>query len=210
MFFADLPDRLKKGLSMKSKKVAPKIEMFKLSQLKPSPYNPRSINSQAMAGLTNSIEKFGLVEPIVVNTRGGKKRIIGGHQRYQALKQLYGAEYQCRCVTVNMSNKEQKALNITLNNPACQGEFTDEIESHIEQLRGELADDRVFLELRMDKLQQEIKSQEGECTYREMKLKPYTKTHVLISFEPDKLPEIAEHLEAIIRTEGIEYEQAAN
>ena len=109
-----------------------------------------------------------------------------------------------------MSSAQEKALNITLNNPACQGEFTDEIDSHIEQLRGELTDDRVFLELRMDELQEEIKGREGECAYREMKLKPYTKTHVLISFEPDKLPEIAEHLEAIIRTEGIEYEQAVN
>ena len=71
---------------MKSKKVTPKIEMLKLSQLKPSPNNPRSIDSQAMSALTNSIEKFGLVEPIVVNTRGGKKTIIGGHQRYKALK----------------------------------------------------------------------------------------------------------------------------
>ena len=193
---------------MKSKKVTPKIKMFKLSQLKPSAENPRSIDSQAMAGLTNSIEKFGLVEPIIVNTRGGKKTIIGGHQRYKALRQLYGPDYQCRCVTVNMSSAQEKALNITLNNPACQGEFTDEIDSHIEQLRNELTDEKVFLELRMDELQQEIKS--GECTYREMQLKPYKKTHVLISFEPGKLPEIAEHLEAIIRTEGLEYEQAAN
>ena len=41
-------------------------------------------------------------------------------------------------------------------------------------------------------------------------LKPYEKTHVLLSFSPDKLIEIQEKLEALKNLEFIEYEQSSN
>jgi len=41
-------------------------------------------------------------------------------------------------------------------------------------------------------------------------LKPYKKTHVLLSFHPDLIFQIQEKLDEIIKIEGIEYEQASN
>lgn len=45
---------------------------------------------------------------------------------------------------------------------------------------------------------------------KEEELKPFKKTHVLISFPPEKLLELKPHLEAIKNIGGIEYEQGSN
>ena len=109
-----------------------KIKRFKLSELRPAAYNPRTISDEALAGLAKSMERFGCVEPIVVNVRGGKNIIVGGHQRYKALDQA-GAK-DCQCVTVDLKKADEKLLNITLNNPAVQGEFIAELGEYIDKL----------------------------------------------------------------------------
>ena len=50
----------------RNKKAGPKVQTFKLSEIKPAKYNPRTITDNAMEGLTNSIRKFGCVESICV------------------------------------------------------------------------------------------------------------------------------------------------
>ena len=189
----------------------PGIKKFKLSQLKPSEYNPRIIDNETLQSLTNSIKQFGCVEPIVINTRRGSNIIIGGHQRYRALRQL-GAK-ECICVTVDCNRTEEKLLNLTLNNPKIQGSFIQGIEFYIEELKMELPEYLKQLDLQIDQLQKEIagnNEQNVTLDYKEEKIQPYKKTHVLISFDPEKLVDILEHLEAIIREPGIDYEQSSN
>jgi hypothetical protein len=53
----------------KRKRPAPEHRRMKIADLAPAPYNPRKISDQAMAGLTASINRFGLVQPIVWNAR---------------------------------------------------------------------------------------------------------------------------------------------
>lgn len=195
---------------MKKPGMAPKIKVFKLSEIKPAKYNPRTIEMVAMEGLCSSIEKFGCVEPIVVNVRGGKNIIIGGHQRYKALVRLYGKDYQCPCVTVDLCKGDEKTLNVTLNNPAIHGNFITGLGEYIEQLHKELGDEELFLELRMDQLRSEIGDDKKTCSYKEEKLKPYKKTHVLLSFPPHVLPKIADQLRTIIKVDEVEYEQCSN
>jgi len=132
----------------------PGVSMFRLDQLKPAPYNPRVIVAEALEGLTNSISRFGCVEPIVVNTRGRKNVIIGGNQRFKALRSLGITE--CLCVTVDCSKVDEKLLNLTLNNPQIQGQFAKKIVEYIEQLRQELPDDTDFLNLRIAELQMDL------------------------------------------------------
>ncbi len=57
----------------------PGVGMFKMKDLEPAGYNPREIDTEALEGLTNSISRFGCVEPIVVNTRGRHNVIVGGN-----------------------------------------------------------------------------------------------------------------------------------
>jgi len=114
----------------------PKLSKFSLKELRPAGYNPRVIDDDALAGLAASLKRFGCVEPIVINTRGGKNTIVVGHQRYKVLKSA-GAK-ECICVTVDLARADEKLLNITLNNPHTQGRFIEAIDEYIANSQGEL------------------------------------------------------------------------
>ena len=88
-----------------------------LRELTPADVNPRTISDAAFVGLMQSIERFGMVEPIVWNER--TQRIVGGHQRRRALLEQ-GIE-EMEVVVVDISKEEEMALNITLNNPEIEG-----------------------------------------------------------------------------------------
>lgn len=95
-----------------------------ITALHPAPYNPRQISERALAALTASISRWGLVENIVFNLRSGV--VISGHQRLKALHGMGATEAMVAIVDVDPI--EEKAMNITLNNPAVQGEFTPALE----------------------------------------------------------------------------------
>lgn len=97
------------------------IEKKKISDLKPAPYNPRKSNEKQEANLKKSLEKFGVVEPIVFNKRTG--HIVGGHFRIRELKKLGYKEVDC--VIVDLNEDDEKELNIRLN--ANTGEWNWEI-----------------------------------------------------------------------------------
>lgn len=132
----------------------PKIKKFKLKELKAAEYNPRVISDDALEGLANSISRFGCVEPIVVNTRGGKNTIVGGHQRIKALEKLKAKDVIC--VTVDCSKADEKLLNLSLNNPAIQGQFFEGINEYIDKLRADMPDDTDYLDLRINELRNDI------------------------------------------------------
>ena len=88
-----------------------KIEIKKLSELKPAPYNPRQSNAEQEKQLKISLEKFGVVEPIIFNKQTGY--IVGGHFRIRELKKLGYKEIEC--VIVDLNEADEKELNIRLN-----------------------------------------------------------------------------------------------
>ena len=45
----------------------PQSKSMKVTDLVPAEYNPRTIGESAMKGLTASIERFGLVHPVIWN-----------------------------------------------------------------------------------------------------------------------------------------------
>lgn len=96
------------------------ITTIKIADLKPASYNPRRITDWEMRKLMRSIESFGFVEPVVVNS---DMTIIGGHQRVEAAKNI-GYE-SVPCVVVEISKGREKALNLALNR--IGGEFDDEL-----------------------------------------------------------------------------------
>ena len=59
------------------------ISTIKLTDIEPAEYNPRQISAEEKKKLRNSLETFGLVDPIIINLKNN--RIIGGHQRYDVL-----------------------------------------------------------------------------------------------------------------------------
>lgn len=92
-----------------------KIEKVKIADLKPSTYNPRKWSEEKTDQLKDSIQKFGLVDPILVN--GAEKRkniVIGGHFRLKVAKDLGYKEVPVTYISIEDIEKE-KELNIRLN-----------------------------------------------------------------------------------------------
>ncbi len=127
------------------------IETKSLRELAPAPYNPRQISPEALAGLRGSVERFGLVEPIVFNRRTG--RVVGGHQRLKVLEAM--GETQTQVVVVDLPEAEEKALNVALNSPSIAGEFTPELHALIAEIEAALPD--LAAALRFDDLAAQMK-----------------------------------------------------
>jgi len=90
-----------------------KIEKIDIKKLNPSKYNPRKDlrpEDTEYKKIKRSIEKFGYVDPLIVNS---DMSVIGGHQRLKVLKELKYKKIDC--VIVNLDKSKEKALNIALN-----------------------------------------------------------------------------------------------
>ena len=96
------------------------IQSIKINKLKPATYNPRQIKSKQYKDLKTSIEKFGLVDPIIVNK---DLTVIGGHQRLKICKELFFKDVDCHIL--NLNKEQEKELNIRLNKSG--GEFNMDI-----------------------------------------------------------------------------------
>ncbi len=92
-----------------------KIAWIDIDMLRPAAYNPRTHNEAQEEQLTESIDDFGAVEPLVVN--GAKNRlniVIGGHFRLKIFRKL--GYKTVPVVYVNIPNVErEKELNLRLN-----------------------------------------------------------------------------------------------
>lgn len=104
------------------------VEIRPIKQIKTAKYNPRLISDQQLASLKASIERFGFVDPVIVNDRTGT--LVGGHQRIKAAKDLGLKEVPV--VSVNLDEADEKALNVALNK--ISGEWD------LDLLRGVLED----------------------------------------------------------------------
>tara|TARA_R100001443_G_scaffold57528_1_gene68238 strand:- start:6 stop:512 length:507 start_codon:yes stop_codon:yes gene_type:complete len=93
-----------------------KIEKIKIAELNPAEYNPRKMTNKQYEDLKSSLEKFGLVDPIIINS---DNTVVGGHQRLRIMREL-GAKF-VPTVRVNLSKEDEKELNIRLNKNT--GEF---------------------------------------------------------------------------------------
>jgi ParB-like chromosome segregation protein Spo0J len=87
------------------------IKELPVKKLKPSKYNPRKISREMLGALKHNIEKFGLVDPLVVNK---DMTIIGGHQRFKACVEL--GHDKVPCVVLDLNKSKEQALNLALNN----------------------------------------------------------------------------------------------
>lgn len=115
-------------------------EKIGLNEIVPSDYNPRNMTPSQMKKLEKNLEKFGLVDPIIINLQNN--HIIGGHQRYNILFNKYantddGAVHQLNLIRLGdigwvfedtqlevKDENHEKALNLSLNR--LDGEFDKE------------------------------------------------------------------------------------
>ena len=91
------------------------IETVHIKDLNPAPYNPRKWSDEATAQLTESITRFGMVDPLLVNCAPNRKNIvIGGHFRLKVAEDLGHKEVPVVYVNIPDEAKE-KELNLRLN-----------------------------------------------------------------------------------------------
>ena len=112
------------------------IGKIKITEIEPADYNPRIMSEIERTKLRNSMETFGIVDPIIVNLKNN--RIIGGHQRYEVLleKAMEDNEFVKELNLIKLGqigwafpdddlevkdDNYEKALNLALNN--IEGEF---------------------------------------------------------------------------------------
>ena len=115
-----------------------RIEKILINKLKPATYNPRQITKKQYNDLKESIDRFGLVDPIIVNEK--TMTIIGGHQRYKIWKenaeQSNVDDITIPCVVLDLNKEQERELNIRLNKSG--GEWDMDIlanEFDIEELK---------------------------------------------------------------------------
>jgi len=92
-----------------------KIHTIAISELNPAPYNPRKWSKDATEQLTKSIERFGLIDPIIANDAPNRKNVvIGGHFRLKVIKDMGYKEVPVVYVHISDEAKERE-LNLRLN-----------------------------------------------------------------------------------------------
>lgn len=117
-----------------------KIEKWITSRIKRAPYNPRvelKKGDKEYEKIKQSIEAFGLVEPLIINDHNGF--LIGGHQRLTVMEDLGWKEIPVSIVNIKDPMRE-KALNIALNNIAGR---TDK--DKLEEILAEFDDEHLKL-----------------------------------------------------------------
>jgi len=92
-----------------------KIVYVPINSLKASEYNPRKISKEALDQLKESITRFQIVDPVIVNSAPNRKSIlIGGHMRLRAAKEIGLKEIPAVFLDIPDISKE-KELNLRLN-----------------------------------------------------------------------------------------------
>lgn len=91
-----------------------KIEKVSIEKINAAKYNPRrnlQPGTPEYERIQNSVEHFGLVEPLVWNQRTGN--LVGGHQRLKVLREQGATEAECS--VVDLPESKERALNLALN-----------------------------------------------------------------------------------------------
>ena len=124
--------------------------VIKRSELKEAVYNPRIIDEPQMKRLKAGLKEHGLIgASIVWNRQTGN--IVSGHQRLKALDMLEGSQdYDLRVTVIDVDVREEKKLNVQLNNSSMMGEWDVEKLGDLFEEENFSADDLGFTDLDID------------------------------------------------------------
>ena len=99
-----------------------KIVNYDIDKIIFAEYNPRELTKDQHKQLTDSINRFGLVDPLIINTHKDRANIlVGGHQRLKIAKELGFKDVPC--VEVDLTLDKEKELNVRLNKNTGQWDW---------------------------------------------------------------------------------------
>lgn len=91
------------------------VTLVPIERIAPNAYNTNRLEREDQARLQNSIEKFGIVEPIVVRIMENDSfEIIGGEHRFKRLQKM--GKKEVLCSIVNLDDSDAMLLSEVLNN----------------------------------------------------------------------------------------------
>jgi ParB-like chromosome segregation protein Spo0J len=195
--------------AMATKKPKRKLELVYVNPRDLVPYlgNPWH-NDMAVEAVKRSIETFGFIDPIIA--RRSDKMIVAGHTR--TLSALRAGVYEVPVIYVDMNDEDMKLYNIADNK---LGEYAAWDTGELARIMQELSEKEIDLSLtffsdtEIDELLGGVESKEL-LEERTEEIRAYKKTHVLLSFPPEKIIDLQELLVKIRTIEGVEYEQCSN
>lgn len=181
-----------------------KILDRKIADLKPAPYNPRRLTEKQYKELRRSMEDLGDLGVAVVNMHPGRENIIiAGHQRIRIAKDMGRKTFPC--LEVSFPPEKEKKANLRLNKTGGEWDF--------DLLANEFELDELLEEGFSEKdLRLGVESAAAADTHEaeEVELRPFKQTHVLLSFPPEKLLDVQDHLDRIREVDGVEVEIGSN
>jgi hypothetical protein len=92
------------------------------NQIQNASYNPRKISKKNRDNLRKGLEAHKLVVPLTWNIRTGN--LVSGHQRIKQLDDMeQSKDYELTVAQIDVDEKQEKEINILLNNQSAMGEF---------------------------------------------------------------------------------------
>ncbi len=94
-----------------------KIVYVPISEIHPNEYNPKRMSADTAKSLRESIEKFGTVDPLILNSAPARENIIiGGHQRYTIYKELKMQTIPCVYIGISdLSLEKELCIRLSKN-----------------------------------------------------------------------------------------------
>ena len=175
--------------------------MIKLSKIKPNPNNPRIIKDDKFKKLVQSLKDFPKMmelRPIIIDSWENPIP-LGGNMRLRALKELGYKEIPDEWIKEAKDLSEEEKKRFVIEDNVAFGEWDFDMLAN-EWEPDELNEWGLYVP---DFANDDIKPKEVE-------LIPYTKTHILLSFPPEKMIDIQPFIQQICAFSFVEYEQSNN
>ena len=173
--------------------------------IKPLQGEYKTLTDENLDKLCRLIIKRGIRFPSYVSKIENEVWAIDTHQRLKAYEELEARGYTIPPIPIDWieAKDKEEAIQLLLE---CDSRYGKTQQEGFEDLISDF-------DIELDDLEIpdiDIDLDDDETTPKKVNLSPYNKIHVLLSFPPDKFPELQDQLEILKNTEGIEYEQSAN
>ena len=167
-------------------------------------YNPRQLTKDQHQHLKDSIQRFGLVDPILVNKHKDRKDIIiGGHQRVRVAKDLDIDKVPC--IELSLPYEKERELNVRLNKNS--GEWDYDVLANMFEME-ELQDwgfaDKDFWFLDQGELSNDVDYSDNTVDEKLKRFLDAKIKQITIPFPSEEFDIIIERLDRVMEKLGIE------
>ena len=117
----------------------------KLSELKPNPFkkeiNGGKLNEEIITRIKSNIKELGLMGSLPVFKKDGEYYLVAGHHRVQALKEVYGKDFEVE-VTLHNYSDENVLRGMVVENLTQRSDELVEVTANLNAIRKWLKDNQ--------------------------------------------------------------------